>query len=112
MNRRSGYSILEVLIAFAVMSITLAVLLPGQMQLMGRAGTAAERALAHDLALSRIDTIKMLGSEGGQDRFDNWRITEGATDIPGARRITVSITAENGQTLAEVTRTFGVPDAE
>lgn len=112
MNRRSGYSILEVLIAFAVMSMTLAILLPGQTQLLGRAGTAANTALAHDLALSRIETLTVLGASQDADTHGDWQIDERVTEAPGRRQITVAIRAANGRTLAEVTRILGIADAE
>lgn len=112
MNTRSGYSILEVLIAFAVMSMTLAVLLPGQVQLLGRTGMATERVLAHEWAVSRLETISVLGTEGAMDTFDNWRTTESTTITQGRTRITVSVFAANGRLLAEVSRAMAVNDAQ
>lgn len=112
MNRRAGYSILEVLIAFAVMSMTLAVLLPGQTQLLGRAGTAAERALAHDLALSRIEIARVLEVAATTEIYEDWRINHMARDVLGQRKVTVSVMSASGRTLAEVKRVFGVADAE
>lgn len=112
MNARAGYSILEVLIAFAIMSMTLAVLLPGQTQLLGRAGSAAERALAHDLALSRIETIAFLGFGPATDTFDGWRVEQAVSAVDGQRQVTVSVFATGGQQLAQVTRRLAVRDAE
>ena len=112
MNSRSGYSIMEVLIAFAVMSMTLAVLLPGQMQLLGRAGTAAERALAQDFAVSRIEYARVLGVADPVEQYGDWRIEQAVNEEAGARRVTVRVLRANGQTLAELSRVFGVNDAQ
>ncbi|WP_415400590.1 type IV pilus modification PilV family protein [Tateyamaria sp. SN3-11] len=112
MNRRSGYSIIEVLIAFAVMSMTLAVLLPGQTRLLGRAGDAAERALAQDYALSRLDLVRVLGAEAPASSYGNWRVSEDVAEGPAQRAVTVSVRSASGRLLAEVTRTYGVRDAE
>ena len=112
MNSRSGYSILEVLIAFAVMSMTLAVLLPGQTQLLGRAGTASERALAHDLALSRLEAVPHLGIGPATEPYEDWRIEQVVEDLQGQRRVTVRVMSANGRVLADASRLFAVPDAE
>ena len=112
MNRRSGYSIIEVLIAFAVMSMPLAVLLPGQTRLLGRAGTAAERALAHDYALSRRDMVGVLGAETPPPSTGTWRVSEDVSEGPAHRAVTVSVRSASGRLLAEVTRTYGITDAE
>lgn len=112
MNRRAGYSILEVLIAFAVMSMTLAVLLPGQTQLLGRAATASERALAHDYALSRLEVAHVLGSADPIDRYDTWQIRQEVTAQEGQRRITITVLNNTGRALAQVTRAYGIVDAE
>lgn len=112
MTPRTGYSILEVLIAFAVMSMTLAVLLPGQTELLGRAGTAAEQALAHDLAVSRIEAVKLLGPGAPSESYGNWEIEQTLINAPGQQTVTVLVKAATGRTLANVTRKLGVRDAE
>lgn len=112
MNPRRGYSILEVLIAFAVMSMTLAVLLPGQTMLLGRAATAADRALAHDYALSRLEQARVFGTSAGSDTYRDWQIHVDSSGAEGQRRVTVTVTNTAGRQLAEVSRAFAVRDAE
>ena len=79
MNRRAGYSLLEVLVAFSVMMLVLAALLPGQSRLAASSLRLAERQLAHEYALSRLalagrETVLASGADQGsyQDRW-LWR---------------------------------------
>ena len=53
----AGFSLLEVLIAFAVMAAVLGALFPGQAAMVARTGEAAERLLAADTALSHLDAL-------------------------------------------------------
>lgn len=112
MNTRTGYSILEVLIAFAVMSMTLAVLLPGQTQLLGRAGSAAERVLAHEYALSRLEELRIFGINSSTDTYENWQIRQEEIVDNTGRTVTVSVYAASGRVLTEVRRTYGLIDAK
>ena len=57
MPSRAGFSLLEVLIAFAVMAAVLGALVPGQAAMAARTGEAAGRLLAADYALSRLDAV-------------------------------------------------------
>ena len=57
MNHRSGYSLFEVLLAFTILAMVLAVLLPGQSNLLRRANDAPARLLALDYAASRLAAI-------------------------------------------------------
>ena len=54
---RAGFSLLEVLIAFAVMAAVLGALLPGQAAMAARTGEAMERLPAADTALSRAGAL-------------------------------------------------------
>ncbi|MBO6603898.1 prepilin-type N-terminal cleavage/methylation domain-containing protein [Boseongicola sp. H5] len=79
MSRRAGYSVLEVLVAFAVMAMVFAVLIPGQSALLGRTITADERLLATDFAASRMDAIGITGpiTPGiSEDRYRDWIVSE------------------------------------
>lgn len=54
MTHRAGYSLFEVLIAFAVMSLVLAVLIPGQARQLAQVKQSESRLLAQEYALSRL----------------------------------------------------------
>ena len=56
-SSRAGFSLLEVLIAFAVMAAVLGALVPGQAAMAARTGEAAGRLLAADYALSRAGAL-------------------------------------------------------
>lgn len=78
MSRRKGYSLLEVLIAFVILTLVLAALLPGQARLLDRASIQEQQLLAHDYALSLVATI---GTSTPPDigttdsTYRNWNIT-------------------------------------
>ncbi|MCU0910465.1 MAG: prepilin-type N-terminal cleavage/methylation domain-containing protein [Rhodobacteraceae bacterium] len=79
MSNRAGYSLLEVLIAFAVMAMVLAVLIPGQARLLALAGAGGDRVLALDYAASRLDALGlaeplMIGTR--ETVYRTWRVTE------------------------------------
>lgn len=80
MNRdKAGYSLLEVLIAFAIMALVLSVLIPGQARLQIRSGTADETFLATDYALSRLDQLGVSEeiSPGIVEKtYRNWQVIQ------------------------------------
>ncbi|NSX56918.1 type IV pilus modification PilV family protein [Parasulfitobacter algicola] len=111
MNRKAGYSLLEVLIAFAVMSLVLAALLPGQAKLLSRTTEADRRLLAQDYALSRLDQIGITTPlEIGQmtQNYRNWTVEEVITEHPTRDnaiqllQVRVIISAQGGNVLATV----------
>ncbi len=57
MTRRAGYSLFEVLLAFAILTTVLAVLLPGQSRLLHRMSQSEHKVLAQDYALSVLDSL-------------------------------------------------------
>lgn len=82
-NRAAGYSLFEVLIAFSIMALVLAVLVPGQARLMGRVKDIDERALAKDYALSRLALLSVslpLRVAETSDRYRDWQIAQRVTD--------------------------------
>ena len=77
MNGREGYSLIEVLIAFVIMTLVLAALIPGQAALLSRATVLEEQVLAHDYALSRaarlgVDTPLVAGT--ARETYRDWQI--------------------------------------
>ena len=107
MTPRSGYSIFEVLVAFAVMSMTLAVLIPGQAALLGRAKDATQAALARDLAHSRLETARVLGASDSQETYRSWRITTTVDPGTEARTVTITVRSAAGRILARESQRFG-----
>ncbi len=78
MTRRAGYSLLEVLIAFVILTLVLAALLPGQARLLDRATIQEQQLLAHDYALSqlaKIGTATPLTVGATESTYRNWQIT-------------------------------------
>ena len=61
MSRRAGYSLLEVLVAFAILTMVLTVLLPGKTALLMRLPEKEEHFLAYDYALSRLARLEAEG---------------------------------------------------
>ena len=107
MTSRPGTSLLEVLIAFAIMALVLAALLPGQARLLGRAQDGAERLAAHDYALSILDAAgldePLVPGEHASAQGD-WRIVlrvseEAIREVP-LHRIAVLIEDASGRPLA------------
>lgn len=81
MNRAAGYSVFDVLVAFAIMSLVLAALLPGQAKLLSRASETDNVLLAQDFALSRLAELRALEPVPGQaaQMFGEWTLTERIT---------------------------------
>ena len=111
MTGRAGYSLLEVLVAFAVMSMVLAVLIPGQARLFRRADEAGEILLAHDLAASRIARLGLelpLDPGSNESEWREWRIVEETVDLDPVegqmpvRLIRVEVFSATGASLARV----------
>ena len=112
MKRRAGYSLVEVLIAFVIMTLVLSALIPGQAALLGRTSAMEDRLLAHDYALSYAARL-------GQDipfeigtttqTYRNWRIN--TTIAPGdpigattpTRMATITVFDLRGAELASFT---------
>ena len=109
MNARSGYSLFEVLVAFAITTMVIAVLIPGQATLLSRANAGQEELLAYDFALSRL-TEQALGAPieelSIQSSYDNWLVATSivsVTDLAISNaqfRIEVLVSAKGGNELA------------
>lgn len=119
MSARAGYSLLEVLIAFAIMSMTLAVVLPGQAQLFSRTAEADTRFLAADFAMSvleQLGTSEPITVGRTVHTYKNWEVAivvdEGsiadATALP-VYNIEVTVSEIGGRFLAELNTVRPVP---
>lgn len=104
---RRGSTLMETLVAFAVMSTVLAVALPGQARLFGRVVDRSERVLAQDLVLSVLDEAGLSTSlPRGSDVEERhgWRIVRTSEPMPGLEGIVslrVEVLAEDGTRLAD-----------
>lgn len=113
MNKRAGYSLFEVLIAFAVMAMVLVVLVPGQAKLLARASDTDDRALAFDLALShmaRLGISEPLAFGGTTSQHGRWEALIAVVPSgDGLADITVQVRGRNGNLLAQATTTRVMP---
>lgn len=109
--RRAGYSLFEVLIAFAIMTMVLTVLIPGQARLLSRVTGQDDRFLAQDYAYSRMAKIGVVApiEEGTQtDNYRNWQITEDISETTlddidiRLFRISIKVHNQDGTLLANV----------
>ncbi|MCW3783538.1 type IV pilus modification PilV family protein [Defluviimonas salinarum] len=110
MNRGSaGYSLLEVLVAFAIMSMVLAALLPAQSRLLQRSRSADEGLLAQELALSRLAEVGVAIPDPAGVRevpYRRWilrevTVREGLGDgEPDMIRLRVDVLGPDGRLLA------------
>lgn len=117
MNARAGYSLLEVLVAFVVMTLVLTAILPRQAVQLGRAEQAAQRGLALDYSRSLLDQMgvsKPLPQPGrSTTAYGDWRIevlTERfASPLgqgPDALNVTIFVRDRNDRALATLSAVF------
>jgi type II secretory pathway pseudopilin PulG len=109
--RRAGYSLFEVLIAFAVMTMVLAVILPRQAGLLARASSIETRLAAQDAALSHLAGLRpedLSQAETVLPQTD-WHIRQiiTPTHLDEVTRdllaITIRVETPKGRVLAEIT---------
>lgn len=97
MNRaRAGYSLLEVLVAFAILTAVLSVILPGSGRLLMRTGSAELQFLAQDYAMSRLERLVVEGWADNRplasfsEDYRGWvidiSVIPAAVDQPGSAR--------------------------
>ena len=110
-NRRAGYSLLEVLIAFAIMAMVLAVLVPGQVGLLRRTADAGSALLAADFAASRIDAFGVtepVHTGRKETAYRDWVVLEEvsykdvASGAPQVYQIAVEVQTKAGRSLARL----------
>lgn len=115
MNSRQGYSLIEVLVAFTVMALVLATLIPAQAQFLRRATDNTDQLLAMDLALSKLSYLNVvepisIGSTTTEQ--DGWVVNieiMQADDLNtglNLLRATAIVRDSSGKQLAEVSQLF------
>ncbi len=108
MTRQSGYSVFEVLVAFAIMALVLSALLPGQGRLLARATSGDNAVLAHDFALSRLAVLTVAEpltpgtttTDDGKWRAIQTVIVADTTEDTTTYDVIVIVQDENGRELA------------
>lgn len=98
MSLRAGYSLFEVLLAFAIMTLVLATLLPGQASLLRRVSEGPAQILAHDYALSLLAELGVsqpIRYGKSNSIYRNWQVISEITKQSDASfqllHITISI---------------------
>ncbi|WP_457645936.1 prepilin-type N-terminal cleavage/methylation domain-containing protein [Profundibacter sp.] len=116
-TRRAGYSLFEVLIAFAILTLVLTALIPGQARLLARVQKQDDSFLAQDYAFSRmaqIGVVTPLAEGTTNETYRDWRIVETMAetrldepDIP-LYKISIDVLSQSGNTLAHVETLRGI----
>ncbi len=112
---RRGFSLLEVLVALAVVAIALASMLRIQGRLVADGAEVEARVLAHWVAANRIaalrlgpawlgDTARHSGEAEEAGRPFYWRTESFSTSYPGVVRVEVKVSdTPDGESLARMT---------
>lgn len=110
-SAKAGYSLMEVLIAFAILSMVLMAIIPRQATLWRNAAAAEETTLALDYVLSHLANISVFGPlKPGttQTTYRGWKILTAVSNEPlpkgklAALRVSVTVFSAAGGT--ELTR--------
>ena len=110
-RRRAGYSLFEVLIAFAILTMVLSALIPGQASLLSRVNQQDEKFLAQDYAYSRIALIgvtEAVVSGALTDSYRDWLIVQDISEtvLDGSEtrlfKIVIDVQSQGSETLARV----------
>lgn len=109
--RKSGFSLFEVLIAFAIMSLVLVALLPGQARLLTRATESSQNALALEYALSKaaeLGVTRPLRIGSLSEPYRDWSISQNTRALEQADggqivETEIIVTSSVGRTIARVT---------
>ena len=109
-NPKQGFSLFEVLIAFAIMTMVLAVLLPGQTRFLERLDPAEERVLALDYAISLSEVAMLDINEPLQNPafiYRDWLVAQSIEpQTIGPDRLRIEVKAADGTLLAELEALF------
>lgn len=111
MSSRAGYSLFEVLIAFAILTTVLSALIPGQARLLARVTEQDNKFLAQDYAYSRMAQIGITDRmETGHkmDSYRTWNIAEEISQITlddsdiELLKVIIEVQSASGAILARV----------
>ena len=103
-DRQGGFTLIEVLVALAVIAIAMGALIRGVSANAGNAGYLREKTLAHWVAMNKITERQVMqlwpstGTESGGEEMAGhewlWTVTTLDSGIPDVRRIEVEVRAE------------------
>ena len=120
-DRQAGFTLMEVLVALAVLAIALAAIIQSVAASNNNTAYLRDRTLAHWVAMNRIAEVQSLrqwpdlGSDTGSEEMANhewfWRLDVSDAGIEGVRRLEVSVrrARDDRQALARLTALVGRP---
>ncbi len=119
-QENSGFTLLEVLVALVIVSLSLTAVFASMSQMIDAANTLRNRTYASWIAQNRIAELRLattptdVGASNGEVEYANtdwaWRAVVSETDIEALYRIDVSVTfAGSDDVIRSVTGFFGPP---
>ena len=121
-RRSGGFTLLEVMVALAIVALSLTAVAASMNQMIGSATTMQERTYASWIAQNRIAEMRLanvmpeVSTTSGEVEFGNtrwvWRAVVSETGIANFRRIDVSVSNEDDDyVIRTVTGFIGEPQA-
>ena len=121
-NRARGFTLLEVMVALAIVSLSLVTVAASMNQMIGSATTMQERTYASWIAQNKIAEMRLanvmpeVSSSSGEVEFGNsrwvWRAVVSETGVANFRRIDVTVSnADDDYEIRTVTGFIGEPQS-
>ena len=118
----NGFTLLEVMVALAIVALSLTAVAASMNQMIGSATTMQERTYASWIAQNKIAEIRLanvmpeVGTTSGEIEFGNtlwvWRAVVAETGVANFRRIDVSVSNEDDDyEIRTVTGFIGEPQS-
>lgn len=120
MKRERGFTLMEVLVALAVLAIAMGALIRSVSASASSASYLRDRTLAHWVAMNKVAELQVLqqsrsGAEEGTEDMANhewhWKVTATESGITGVQRLEVSVrrNRDDEQPLATLVALLGKP---
>lgn len=121
-SRSRGFTLLEVMVALAIVALSLTAVAASMNQMIGSATTMQERTYASWIAQNKIAEMRLanvmpeVSTTSGDVEFGNtrwiWRAVVSETGVPNFRRIDVTVSREDDEyEIRTVTGFIGEPQA-